>query len=162
VYSPPSNPVFSNVVSKFYCESEECILATLDKLVTVECYVVGGSKPIELNMFKNGAKLTNTNKTSKDINTITYNYIRYSFIPTMSDINAMFTCTVNNPAIQEPLATSIMLYTEGMCLIRSECFWVGFKMQHYWGKPPVLICAIFLVETDTSCRKYFVEYCIKN
>ncbi|XP_060567899.1 uncharacterized protein LOC132726579 [Ruditapes philippinarum] len=112
VYSPPSNPVFSNVVSKFYCESEECILATLDKLVTVECYVVGGSKPIELNMFKNGAKLTNTNKTSKDINTITYNYIRYSFIPTMSDINAMFTCTVNNPAIQEPLATSIMLYTE--------------------------------------------------
>ncbi|XP_060574109.1 nephrin-like isoform X3 [Ruditapes philippinarum] len=111
VYSHPSNPVFSNVVSKFYCNNKECILATLNKSVTVECYVEGGSKPIELNMLKDGAKLTNTNKNSNDINTITYNYIRYSFIPTMSDINAMFTCTVNNPAIQEPLATSIMLYT---------------------------------------------------
>ncbi|XP_060567898.1 uncharacterized protein LOC132726578 [Ruditapes philippinarum] len=109
-YRPPSDPEFSSVETTEYCNPGKCILADLKKSVTVECFVQGGSKPIYLNLWKNDKMLSNATKTQNDINLITHYYIRYSFIPSKTDIGATFMCTVKNPALQEQLKTSVNLY----------------------------------------------------
>jgi hypothetical protein len=61
--------------------------------------------------------LSNVTKTQNDINLITHYYIRYSFIPSKTDIGATFMCTVKNPALQAQLKTSVNVYVTGMCII---------------------------------------------
>jgi hypothetical protein len=61
--------------------------------------------------------LSNATKTQNDKNLITHYYIKYSFIPSKTDIGATFMCTVMNPALQAQLATSVNVYVTGMCII---------------------------------------------
>ncbi|XP_060602418.1 uncharacterized protein LOC132755556 [Ruditapes philippinarum] len=110
VYSKPSVPVFSNVEAHEYCTPRTCIVAIVNKLETIECTVKGGSRDMTLNLLKNNMKLTNTNQTHKQIYSITHFYIRYSFIPSQTDTDIKFTCTVKDASQLVQSSTSVVMY----------------------------------------------------
>jgi hypothetical protein len=107
-------PVFSNVESKYYCKPEGCILASLNEAVMVECSVKGARTSEEVIMSKNDLMLTNAIHTHKDKLYMTYTYVKYSFVPTRSDIDTTFKCMVKNQGSSEFSSASVMAYVSGM------------------------------------------------
>ncbi|XP_060589889.1 uncharacterized protein LOC132745070, partial [Ruditapes philippinarum] len=110
VYSKPSVPTFSNVEVQEYCKPQQCIVAIVNKLQTIECFVKGGSREMTLNLLKNNTKLTNTNQTHKKIYSISHYHIRYTFIPSQTDTDIRFTCTVKNTSHSVQSSTSVIMY----------------------------------------------------
>jgi hypothetical protein len=113
-YSQPTDPEFSDVKTELYCKSDGCILATVDKPVKVECFAKGGSEPVELMMLKNGKEIANASQETEEKNTKTFHFVKYNFTPTKSDIDAIFKCRVQNPALTVPSETSVLMYVRGM------------------------------------------------
>jgi hypothetical protein len=113
-YRRPTDPEFSDVKAELYCKYGGCILATVGIPAKIECFVKGGSEPLEIMMLKNGTEITNASQETVEKYTTTFHYVKYSFTPTKSDIDTTFTCRVKNPALKVPSATSVLVYVKGL------------------------------------------------
>jgi hypothetical protein len=89
-------------------------LASLNEAVMVECSVKGGRTPEEVFMSKNDLMLKNAIQSHEDRFNVTYTYVKYSFVPTRSDINTIFQCMVKNQGPSEFSSASVMAYVSGM------------------------------------------------
>ncbi|XP_053372855.1 uncharacterized protein LOC128546397 [Mercenaria mercenaria] len=108
VPTAPTVPEFSGNESIQECK--ECILAELNVPVNVQCFVKGGSEPVELYMFRDGNIISNVNKSITSKDGVNVYYARHTFLPSTMDFDVVFTCTVKNPALRIELVKSVALY----------------------------------------------------
>lgn len=123
----PSNPEFQDVEDIHNCS--KCLPARLNVDIAVKCFAVGGSEPVELNLFASEELLSNVHRNYDSYNQM--NTITYNLIPTSDNFDTVFKCTVKNPALHVEKAVNTRLYIKGMFLLLfyASCFSITCHMS---------------------------------
>lgn len=107
----PSDPEFEDVEDMYNCS--KCLPARLNIPMNVTCFVKGGSKPVELKIFKSEELLSTVQREDVNSKTITVTYV---FKPTSDNFDTDFKCTVKYPVLHVKKNVTTKLYIKGMPL----------------------------------------------